>query len=105
MCDNAYTTNEQVKTRLVSTEQAGVQLVSSLANLVVLIGGVTTSVAIKMAINEVLLHQNLQLTTVSFGGAEGNKLFSCPPQTGSSRYLLISLQLLVLSIAIVTRPL
>ena len=40
-----------------------------------------------------------------FVGAKGGELFSCPPRTGSSKYPLISLQLLVLSIVIVTHPL
>ena len=92
----------QVKTRLASTVQVGVPPVSSLAALEVLIGEATVSVA--NGYNEVLLQQtcNQQLF---FGGAEGGELFSCPPRTGSSRYPLISLQLLVLSIAIVKRPL
>ena len=74
MCGNAYTsTKEQVKTRLAST--------------VHLIGEVTISVA--NGYNKVLLQQNMQSTTVLvFGGGEGGELFSCPPQTGSSRKLL-----------------
>ena len=98
-CLHHKTTKEQVKTCLASTVQVGVQPVSSLAALEVLIREATVSVA--NSYNVVLLQQNLQF----FGGAEGGELFSCPPQTGSFRYLLISLQLLVLLITTVTRPL
>ena len=52
---NAYTTKVQIKTRLASTVQAGVQPVSSLAALEVLIGEATVSVA--NGYNEVLLQQ------------------------------------------------
>ena len=54
-CGNAYTTKEQEKTRLASTVQTGVQPVSSVAALEVLIGEVTVSVATA----------NLQSSTVS----------------------------------------
>ena len=50
-------------------------------------------------------YSELAINNCFFGGAKGGGLFSCPPRTGSSRYPLISLRLLVLLIAIVTRPL
>ena len=52
---NAYTTKVQVKTRLASTVQVGVQSVSSLAALEVLIEEATVSVANDY--NEVLLQK------------------------------------------------
>ena len=52
---NAYTTKVQIKTRIASTVQVGIQPVSSLATLEVLIGEVTISVA--NGYNEVLLQQ------------------------------------------------
>ena len=57
MYGNACTTKVQVKTRLASTIQAGVQPVSSLAALEVLIGEATVSVAMANSYNEVLLQQ------------------------------------------------
>ena len=55
MYGNAYTAKVQVKTRLASTVQVGVQSVSSLATLEVLIGEATVSVANDY--NKVLLYQ------------------------------------------------
>ena len=52
---NAHTTKVQIKTRLASTVQAGVQPVSLLAALEVLIGEATISEA--NGYNEVLLQQ------------------------------------------------
>ena len=91
MYGNAYTTKVQIKTRLASTVQAGVQPVSSLAALEVLIGKVTISVA--NGYNEVLgyCYSKLAIGNRFFGGAEGGELFSCPLRAGSSRYPLISL--------------
>ena len=85
------------KTRLASTVQAGVQPVSSLATLEVLIERRPSQL---MAITRYMYYYSklaIDNGQRFFGGAEGSESFSCPP-----RNLLISLQLLVLSIAIVT---
>ena len=89
---NAYTAKVQVKTRLASTVQVGVQPASLLAagEATVLVANITRYCYSKLAIDNCF-----------FGGAEGGE-FSCPPRTGSSKYPLISL---VLSTAIVARPL
>ena len=86
MCSNAYSTKEQVKIRLASTVHLIVEVIVPVAN----------------GYNERYCKAKLAINNCFFGGAEDGELFSCPPRTGSSRYLLISLQLLVLSIAIVT---
>ena len=99
---NVYTTKVQVKTRLASTVQADILPVSLLAALEVLIGEAAVSVA--KAVTR-YCYCKLTIDNCFFGGAEGGELFCCSPQTGSSRYPLISLQLLVLSIAIITYPL
>ena len=115
-------TKEQVKTHLAT---GGRPTSVFTGRFKVLIGEATVSVA--NGYNELLLvrlarpshekrakvwparlrycYSKLAIDNCFFGCAEGGELFSCPPWTGSSRYPLISLQLLVLSIAIVTRPL
>ena len=93
MCGNTYTTKERVKTHLAGTVQAGVQPVSSLATLEVLIERQPPRL---MAITR-YSYGKLVIDNIFFGGAEGGELLSFPPWN-----LLISLQLLVLSIAVVT---
>ena len=78
----------------------GIQLVSSLAALEVLIGEATISVA--NGYNDVLLQQNLQSTTVSLVVLNVTSCFLAHHEQGAPD-TFSSLQLIILSIAIVTR--